>query len=104
MAFVRHCRVLISDCWHRRVKIRSVVNPVLYALFVCVAGKGIWDAAVLRGELGEVHRGLNICARLMMTLPETGTGIVLTWIHDDDQFERKGACARRGDGIGGSVC
>jgi hypothetical protein len=85
MAFVRHCRVLISDCWHRRVKIRSVVNPVLFALFVCVVGKGIWDAAVLRGELEEVQRGLETCARLTMTPPpETGTRIVLTRTHDDD--------------------
>jgi len=40
LAFLQHCSVLMSVCWHRRVRIRSVVNPVVYALFVYAVGEG----------------------------------------------------------------
>jgi len=54
--FFRHYRVLISDCWHWRVRLTSFLNVYVYGLILFVVAKGIWDTEVLRGELAEVYR------------------------------------------------
>jgi len=58
LAFLHDCSVLISDCWHRRVKIRSIVSLAVCAVVVFVIRKGMWDVAVLKSELGEAKRQL----------------------------------------------
>ena len=82
--FFRHCRVLISDCWHWRVRLTSFLNVYVYALILFVVAKGIWDTEVLRGELAEVYRALNMCMEMATMPPERGTGIVGRWIHEDE--------------------
>ena len=80
----RHFRVLIRDCWHGRVRLISFLDVYVYGLILFVVAKGIWDTEVLRGELAEVYRALNMCAAMATMPPERGMGIVGRWIHEDE--------------------
>jgi len=82
--FCRYCRALISDCCKRRVRPRTVWCPVIYGLILFVIIKGIWDVRMLRAELAEVYRALNMCMAMATMPPERGTGIVGRWIHEDE--------------------
>jgi len=89
LAFFQHCSVLVSDCWQRCGRIRSVVNPVVYALFAYALGKGMWDVAMLKSELKEARRQLwqvqeNLVQYLWTSPPPAKTPITITWIHDGE--------------------
>ena len=82
LAFFHDFSVLISDCWHRRpVKVRSVVSPVLCAVLVFVIGKGMWDVAVLKSELGEAQRQLWLVQENLLQCLGRGTAAI---VEDDD--------------------
>ena len=90
LAFFHDCSVLIIDCCHRRrVKLRSVVSPVLCAVIVFVIGRGMWDVAMLKDQLGEAQRQLwQVQENLLQCLGAppllSKTTIRMAWVHDGE--------------------